>query len=36
MTMKMPENPNLRATWALLLLGIAIAAMCGQIACSQL
>jgi hypothetical protein len=35
MTMKMLENPNVRATWALLLLGIAIAAMCGQIAFSR-
>jgi hypothetical protein len=35
MTMKMPKNPNLRAIWALLLLGVAIAAMSGQIAYSE-
>jgi hypothetical protein len=35
MTMKMLKNPNPRAIWALLLLGVAIAAMSGQIAYSQ-
>jgi hypothetical protein len=35
MKTKMLKNPNLRAIWALLLLGVAIAAMSGQIAHSQ-
>jgi hypothetical protein len=35
MKMKMLKNPNLRAIWALLLLGVAIAAMSGRIAYSQ-